>query len=88
MIKYVIASLLFSSVSFADCTSNQSANNQILRTIASADQTQTENYSSSQKKVDQTARQGCCSHHNGVCGCSNGRAACCDGSYSPSCGCN
>ncbi len=36
-------------------------------------------------KVD--SRRGCCSHHGGVCGCSNGRAVCCDGSYSPSCGC-
>lgn len=33
-------------------------------------------------------RGGCCSHHGGVCGCSNGLAVCCDGSYSPSCGCN
>ena len=34
------------------------------------------------------ATQGCCSHHQGVCGCSGGRAVCCDGQYSPSCGCN
>ena len=33
-------------------------------------------------------RRGCCSHHGGVCGCENGRAVCCDGSYSPSCGCD
>ena len=33
-------------------------------------------------------RSGCCSHHHGVCGCSNGRALCCDGSLSPSCGCD
>ena len=32
-------------------------------------------------------RSGCCSHHGGVCGCSAGRALCCDGSLSPSCGC-
>jgi hypothetical protein len=32
-------------------------------------------------------RRGCCSHHGGVCGCSGGRAVCCDGSFSPSCGC-
>lgn len=31
--------------------------------------------------------RGCCSHHNGVCGCNNGRAVCCDNTYSPSCGC-
>ena len=33
------------------------------------------------------ARSGCCSWHNGVCGCQFGRAACCDGTLSPSCGC-
>ena len=32
-------------------------------------------------------RRGCCSWHGGVCGCSGGRAVCCDGTYSPSCGC-
>lgn len=34
------------------------------------------------------AQSGCCSHHQGVCGCSSGRAQCCDGVLSPSCGCN
>lgn len=33
------------------------------------------------------AQRGCCSHHGGVCGCSGGRAKCCDGSLSPSCQC-
>jgi len=28
---------------------------------------------------DETARSGCCSWHHGVCGCSGGRALCCDG---------
>ena len=37
---------------------------------------------------DSVERRGCCSHHDGVCGCSGGRAVCCDGSFSPSCGCN
>jgi hypothetical protein len=32
-------------------------------------------------------RSGCCSWHNGVCGCAGTRARCCDGSLSPSCGC-
>lgn len=37
----------------------------------------------------QADRSGCCSHHSGVCGCSaTGRAVCCDGTLSPSCGCN
>ncbi|WP_373033334.1 hypothetical protein [Sulfurovum sp.] len=38
--------------------------------------------------AEELQRSGCCSHHGGVCGCSNGRAACCDGSLSPSCGCD
>lgn len=33
------------------------------------------------------AGRGCCSSHGGVCGCSNGRSRCCDGSLSPSCHC-
>lgn len=37
---------------------------------------------------DQAERRGCCSHHGGVCGCRGGRALCCDGRVSPSCGCD
>lgn len=33
------------------------------------------------------AKAGCCSWHGGVCGCSSGRALCCDGTLSPTCGC-
>lgn len=33
------------------------------------------------------AKSGCCSWHKGVCGCSDGRQVCCDGTYSPSCTC-
>jgi len=33
------------------------------------------------------AGRGCCSWHQGQCGCSMGRVICCDGSTSPSCGC-
>lgn len=36
---------------------------------------------------DILAGRGCCSWHQGVCGCAGGRAQCCDGSLSPSCGC-
>lgn len=44
-----------------------------------------ENVASKNTKL---AGRGCCSRHRGVCGCSGGRAVCCDGSLSPSCGCN
>lgn len=40
-----------------------------------------------QEDCDPLARRGCCSHHNGVCGCSGGRTTCCDGTTSPSCTC-
>jgi len=33
------------------------------------------------------AKSGCCSWHDGVCGCSGGRQLCCDGTLSPSCTC-
>lgn len=33
------------------------------------------------------ARRGCCSHHNGVCGCKGNRQECCDGTLSPTCRC-
>ena len=34
------------------------------------------------------ARSGCCSHHEGVCGCTRGRIKCCDGTTSPTCNCS
>lgn len=37
---------------------------------------------------DAVAKSGCCSWHKGVCGCERGRAVCCDGEYSPTCGCH
>lgn len=38
--------------------------------------------------AEQIARRGCCSWHQGVCGCSGSRVACCDGTLSPSCRCH
>ena len=32
--------------------------------------------------------QGCCSWHDGECGCVNGRIKCCDGTLSPTCKCD
>lgn len=41
-----------------------------------------------QDTEEKIAGRGCCSWHGGVCGCSSsGRAVCCDGKLSPSCGC-
>lgn len=33
------------------------------------------------------AKSGCCSWHQGVCGCSGDRQRCCDGTLSPTCMC-
>ena len=37
---------------------------------------------------DVLAQRGCCSWHQGVCSCNNGRVVWCDGTKSPSCTCN
>lgn len=37
--------------------------------------------------AEEALQSGCCSWHGGVCGCSNGRKACCDNTLSPSCKC-
>ena len=37
---------------------------------------------------EQIVQRGCCSHHQGVCGCNGGRTVCCDGQLSPSCNCH
>lgn len=39
------------------------------------------------EKTDCIVRSGCCSHHGGVQGCSNGRQVCRDGTLSPTCTC-
>ncbi len=57
---------------------------------ASAEETDTQSHQclvEDEEGEDKLARRGCCSWHGGVCGCSGGRAVCCDGSFSPSCGC-
>lgn len=44
----------------------------------------------SKAQLEPVQHQGCCSHHQGVCGCSRDgkHATCCDGTQSPSCGCD
>jgi hypothetical protein len=32
--------------------------------------------------------RGCCSHHQGQCGCQGNRIVCCDNTMSPTCTCN
>lgn len=56
--------------------------------IVSADENSCVQLKTDNPIVEQVAQRGCCSHHGGVCGCGGGRAVCCDGSYSPTCGCH
>lgn len=41
----------------------------------------------SPKPFPQPEQRGCCSHHNGVCGCQLNHVMCCDSTMSPSCTC-
>jgi hypothetical protein len=56
--------------------------------ISFADEGKCEQIKEGSAISEQMVRRGCCSWHQGVCSCSNGRVVCCDGSYSPSCTCN
>lgn len=49
---------------------------------------QTKEYKICYNSKNSIQRRGCCSWHGGVCGCVGGRAKCCDGTLSPTCGCD
>lgn len=93
---FFFALLLSSGVVLADDSlSNQPASNQPIQQILK--QSQESQQSECRINKDNLAdlnvnknleRSGCCSHHGGVCGCTGGRAQCCDGELSPSCGCD
>jgi len=87
MLKIFILTSLVSISAFAgDCTTTEKVEApNILRQLASTAESPKDTKSSSSQDAE---RSGCCSHHRGVCGCSFGRAVCCDGSYSPTCGCD
>lgn len=91
----LIALLLVSGTAIAvDSRSNEDTNNQSIEKSLIPSQESQQSKCASNKdnlaEVDvnkQLERRGCCSHHGGVCGCSSGRAQCCGGSLSSSCGC-
>lgn len=58
------------------------------QTIEKAQFSECEILLSQNATAEELKRRGCCSHHNGVCGCKNGRAVCCDNTLSPTCGCD
>lgn len=90
---FMIALLLCSSYVFADDSGSTIAADSL--PVANFCPTVEQCASRSDNKIvlsefdshKESERRGCCSHHGGVCGCSSGRAVCCDGSLSPSCGC-
>lgn len=92
-LKYIICFLCLIQFANANCEMKEDKNlnlNSYLNLNSSA-LLQNENIpltSQIDSKNSKEERRGCCSWHQGVCGCSNGRAVCCDGSYSPSCGCD
>jgi hypothetical protein len=78
----LIAITLLASIQIASATEDAEAK------TAAPDKTQCGSLQSSGASKDLLAQSGCCSHHDGVCGCSGTMVMCCDNSFSPSCRCN
>ena len=85
--KLFLFLLVISTISFATAINDTSKDAQPTA-ITIQKQAECEKLLASNATVEEIKRSGCCSWHGGVCGCSNGRAACCDGTLSPSCGCD
>lgn len=79
----VSASLLILSCGVGYAATN-SDNEELRMSIEQPDNSTFKNQSNDLAAPEQ---RGCCSWHGGVCGCEDGRAKCCDGTLSPSCGC-
>lgn len=65
-----------------------SATEDVATKPANPNTVQCESLQSSGASKELLAQSGCCSHHDGVCGCSGTMVLCCDNSFSPSCRCN
>ena len=65
-------------------------NSQITSSIQGNNSQKIESEADKNDTIGEIARRGCCSWHNGVCGCdeSTNRIQCCDGTLSPSCTCS
>ena len=88
--KYIVALSIaillsvFAGAPLADTEQEQGSS----AVTAMKDAASCEQLKQSGASADVLAQRGCCSWHQGVCGCSGGRTVCCDGTYSPSCTCN
>ena len=78
----VAAFLVIGMAAFAAETTLPPTTTQTVPTTTLCDDLKTEGATE-----QELAQQGCCSWHNGICGCSGGRIVCCDNTLSPSCGC-
>lgn len=84
MKKLILATVfivfLFGSLAWADSSSK-------VQSSPNAPMTIQEGMCTENMTPEMLVKRGCCSWHNGVCGCQNGRLVCCDGTYSPTCRC-
>jgi hypothetical protein len=78
VVSFLILAIIV-SIDFSDLTRNKTQNSHRIEA------TYVEQLLNIQ--VARRGNQGCCSHHQGVCGCSGGSIVCCDNTFSPSCGC-
>lgn len=79
---FFVAALSLFAVNFGYAASSENA------TSVTATQQSCEELKQSGASNEVLAQRGCCSWHQGVCGCNSGRVVCCDRTYSPSCTCN
>jgi len=88
-IAAVICNVLFMmSSAWAQGCANEAGSTPNILIASSVNPTSPMTSEAKNNPIDEAERRGCCSHRQGVCGCSSGRAICCDGTPSPSCGCN
>ncbi|MBJ6799927.1 hypothetical protein [Geomonas propionica] len=84
----VVAVILSTTTAFAADLPPVLTAPQNIESVLAASPVKDELCKATTSEKDELGRRGCCSWHGGVCGCSDGRVVCCDGSYSPSCTCH
>lgn len=80
--------LIFLAIALLASIQSASATEDVTPKSAATVKSQCESLQSSGVSKELLAQSGCCSHHDGVCGCSGTMVLCCDNSFSPSCRCN
>ena len=86
--KHILAIVFITLLSF-NISANTTQSNELFTPLNNTEQSDKCNALKADGATkEQLAQRGCCSWHQGVCGCSNGRTTCCDGSTSPTCTCH